>query len=152
TIRGLSKREIDQRFDSIVEFAELEQFIDTPVKRYSSGMYARLGFAVAAHSEPDLLLVDEVLGVGDANFQRKCYDFIQRFVKGDRSAIFVSHNLWVIEQLCDTIMWLDHGHVRMTGKPHQVLPAYFDQLETASMHNAGGTLQAATHLRLSGVQ
>jgi ABC-type polysaccharide/polyol phosphate transport system ATPase subunit len=152
TILGLSKREIDRRFDSIVEFAELEQFIDTPVKRYSSGMYARLGFAVAAHSEPDLLLVDEVLGVGDGNFQRKCYDFIQRFVKGDRSAIFVSHNLWVIEQLCDTILWLDHGQVRMVGKPHQVLPAYFDHLENAALQNRDGPLEMDAELRLTDVQ
>lgn len=98
TILGLNQSEIRQRFDQIVAFAELEQFIDTPVKRYSSGMYARLGFAVAAHVDPDILLVDEVLSVGDEAFQQKCHDFIHSFVESGRTSVFVSHNLYALER------------------------------------------------------
>ncbi len=132
-ILGLSRKEIDRKFDSIVEFAELAKFIDTPVKRYSSGMYARLGFAVAAHSDPDLLLVDEVLAVGDAAFQRKCYDFIHSFVTGGHTAIFVSHSMYAIEQLCTRLIWLESGRVAMAGDTRPVLTAYLDSVEKRLM-------------------
>ena len=123
-IMGLKRNEIKARYDSIVAFAELEDFMDTPVKRYSSGMYARLGFSVAAHLEPDILLVDEVLSVGDRNFQLKCYDFIRSFVNSGRTTVFVSHNLYAIEQLSECLLWLDHGRIMQLGDTHDVLTAY----------------------------
>lgn len=135
-ILGLSKREIDQRYDQIVEFAELAEFMDTPVKRYSSGMYARLGFAVAAHVEPDLLLVDEVLAVGDVGFQRKCYDFIHAYVTGGKTAVFVSHNMLTIEHMCNRVIWLDKGQTMMTGTPVEVLPSYFDSIDDQALQTS----------------
>jgi lipopolysaccharide transport system ATP-binding protein len=151
-ILGLTRKEIDRRFDSIVDFAELRTFIDTPVKRYSSGMYARLGFAVAAHTDPDLLVVDEVLGVGDQSFQQKCHEFIHSFVAGSKSALFVSHNLYVIEQLCTRLIWLDHGQVVMTGPPARVLPGYFDYMEERALQHRATTGGAGSRdLRISAV-
>ncbi len=129
TIMGLSQKEIRERFDTIVAFAELESFIDTPVKRYSSGMYARLGFAVAAHVDPDILLVDEVLAVGDEVFQIKCFDFIHTFAKSGRTSVFVSHNLHNIDQLCDEVIWLDHGQIARIGAPGEVLRAFMDEMD-----------------------
>lgn len=123
-ILGMKQKEIVQRLDSIVAFAELEKFIDMPVKRYSSGMYARLGFAVAVHVDPDILLVDEVLSVGDMNFQRKCFDFIHSYVTSGHTAVFVSHNLYALEQLCDRIVWLDQGKVVAQGPAQEILTAY----------------------------
>lgn len=128
-IMGLSRQEVQRRFDDIVAFAELERFIDTPIKRYSSGMYARLGFAVAAHVDPDILLVDEVLAVGDMNFQRKCYSFIHDFVNSGRSTVFVSHNLFALEQLCDKAVWLNQGRVMTIGPAPQVLADYMSAQE-----------------------
>ena len=132
-ILGLSKREIDRKYDAIVAFAELEPFMDTPVKRYSSGMYARLGFAVAAHSQPDLLLVDEVLAVGDLGFQRKCHNFMHQFVAEGNTAIFVSHYMYVIEQLCTHVLWIDQGRPKLLGSPSDILPAYFDSLDQMAL-------------------
>jgi lipopolysaccharide transport system ATP-binding protein len=129
TIMGLSQKQIRQRFDRIVEFAELEPFIDTPIKRYSSGMYARLGFSVAAHVDPDILLVDEVLSVGDEAFQQKCLNFIHSFVESGRTSVFVSHSLYAIEQLCDRLIWLDHGRIVQMGNPGSVLRAYMDETD-----------------------
>jgi len=128
-ILGLSRKEIRERFESIVQFAELEKYMDTPVKRYSSGMYARLGFAVAAHVDPDILLVDEVLSVGDEAFQLKCYDYIQGLVGDGRTSIFVSHNLKAIEQLCDRVIWVDQGKIIQDGTPNRVLRAYMDDTD-----------------------
>jgi len=128
-ILGLSQREIQSKFDTIVNFSELEEFIDTPIKRYSSGMYARLGFSVAAFVDPEILLIDEVLAVGDMNFQRKCFDFIHNFVNSGHTTIFVSHNLFALEQLCDRIVWLEKGHVMADGITHQVLSAYMHSQE-----------------------
>jgi lipopolysaccharide transport system ATP-binding protein len=129
TILGLRRREIDHKLSSIVDFAELSDFIDTPVKRYSSGMYARLGFAVAAHADPDVLLVDEVLAVGDANFQQKCFDYIHSFVNSGKTTVFVSHNLYACEQLCDRLLWLDGGRIRAIGNPGRVLENYLSESE-----------------------
>ena len=100
-----------------------------PVKRYSSGMYARLGFAVAAHTDPDILLVDEVLAVGDWNFQQKCFDFIHSFVKSGKTTIFVSHNLYAAEQLCDRLIWLEKGIIQQKGFPTQIVQQYLEFLE-----------------------
>jgi lipopolysaccharide transport system ATP-binding protein len=128
-ILGMSRRELAARYAEIVEFAELAPFMDMPVKRYSSGMYARLAFAVAVHVDPDVLLVDEVLAVGDEAFQLKCFAFMQSFVKGGRTSLFVSHNAAAIELLSDRVMWLDHGQVAMLGPADQVLRAYMDDTD-----------------------
>ena len=124
SILGMSKREIDRKFDEIVAFAEIEKFIDTPVKHYSSGMYVRLAFSVAAHLEPDILLVDEVLAVGDINFQKKCLGKMGEVAKGGRTVVLVSHQLNQIRRLCQRVAWVDAGSLRQSGKTHEVVSAY----------------------------
>jgi ABC-type polysaccharide/polyol phosphate transport system ATPase subunit len=126
---GLSKREIAQRFDQIVEFAELERFIDAPVKTYSSGMYMRLGFAVAIHVDPDLLLVDEVLAVGDEVFTHKCLDKFAEFRRRGKTILLVTHSLAVVERFCDEALWLDGGRVCAQGDPKRVVDAYLTAVE-----------------------
>jgi len=123
-ILGLKRKEIVKRFDDIVEFAGLEQFIDSPVKNYSSGMFVRLGFAVAANVEPDVLLIDEVLSVGDENFARKSAEKIDQFRRDGRTIVFVSHGLDSVEALCETVAWLDHGKIQMIGPAAEVISAY----------------------------
>lgn len=123
-ILGLSRKEIAARFDDIVEFAGLGDFIDTPVKNYSSGMFVRLGFAVAAHVEPDVLLIDEVLSVGDESFQRRCAEKIDEFRRDGRTIVFVSHGLSQVEQLCQDVAWIDKGDLRMLGPAADVIGAY----------------------------
>ncbi len=123
-ILGMGKREIERKFDEIVAFAELEKFIDTPVKHYSSGMYVRLAFAVAAHLEPEILLVDEVLAVGDINFQKKCLGKMGDVARVGRTVVLVSHQLNQIRRLCHRVIWIDAGRIRMDGATHQVLAAY----------------------------
>jgi lipopolysaccharide transport system ATP-binding protein len=124
-ILGMTRQEIRQRFDAIVAFAELEDFIDTPVKRYSSGMFARLGFSVAAHVDPDVLLVDEVLSVGDYLFQRKCIERMNAVITGGATVVFVSHNLRELAQLCRRSLLLERGAVQMIGPTAEVITAYF---------------------------
>src|SRR5437867_5134443 len=121
---GLSKREIQSRFDDIVDFAELREFIDAPVKTYSSGMYMRLGFAVAIHVNPDVLLVDEVLAVGDEAFTHKCLDKFAEFKRRGRTILLVTHSLGLVERFCDAAMWRDAGHVRGAGDPKRIVGAY----------------------------
>lgn len=123
-ILGMSRREIERKFDEIVAFAEVEKFIDTPVKRYSSGMYLRLAFGVAAHLEPEILLVDEVLAVGDASFQRKCLNKMEDVGRQGRTVLFVSHNMQSITRLCDRTILLDGGRVLKDGPSHQVVGDY----------------------------
>jgi ABC-2 type transport system ATP-binding protein len=123
-ILGLSRREITDRFDDIVEFAGLEKFIDTPVKNYSSGMFVRLGFAVAAHVDPEVLLIDEVLSVGDESFQRKSAERIEQFRRDGRTIIFVSHGLSQVEQLCENVAWIDRGELKTIGLAGDVISAY----------------------------
>jgi lipopolysaccharide transport system ATP-binding protein len=123
-ILGMARTEIVRKFDEIVSFAEVEKFIDTPVKHYSSGMYLRLAFAVAAHLEPEILLVDEVLAVGDARFQRKCLDKMQDVGNQGHTILFVSHNMAAITRLCPRTILLDHGHVLSDGPSHQVASEY----------------------------
>ena len=115
-ILGMKRKEIEQRFDEIVEFSGVERFIDTPVKRYSSGMYVRLAFSVAAHFEPEVILVDEVLSVGDAEFQRRCLGRMEEFGNTGRTVVFVSHALPAIAQLCDRAIWIDGGLVVGDGR------------------------------------
>ncbi|MBV9546957.1 MAG: ABC transporter ATP-binding protein, partial [Chloroflexi bacterium] len=124
------------RFDEIVEFAELGPFIDTPLKRYSSGMYARLGFAVAAHVDPDILLVDEVLSVGDVAFQDRSIRKMLSFRDSGRAILFVSHNLSAIEMMCQRVLWLDHGTVRMHGPTADVVRAYLDAVDASLVQDA----------------
>jgi rfaE bifunctional protein nucleotidyltransferase chain/domain len=121
---GLTKREVQRRFDEIVEFAELEDFIDAPVKTYSSGMYMRLGFAVAIHVDPDVLLVDEVLAVGDEGFTHKCLDKFAEFKRRGKTILLVTHSLGLVERFCDEALWLDAGRVQVTGDPKRVVGAY----------------------------
>src|SRR5687767_4416414 len=121
---GLTKREITRRFDEIVEFAEMASFIDAPVKTYSSGMYMRLGFAVAIHVDPDVLLVDEVLAVGDEGFTHKCLDKFGEFKRRGKTILLVTHALGLVERFCDEALWLDKGKVRGSGDPKRVVGAY----------------------------
>ena len=123
-ILGLSKRELTERFDDIVAFSGLEEFIDTPVKNYSSGMFVRLGFAVAAHVEPEILLIDEVLSVGDESFQRRSAEKIDEFRRDGRTIVFVSHGLSQVAQLCETVAWIDKGDLRMVGPANEVIAEY----------------------------
>ncbi|NCU32989.1 MAG: ABC transporter ATP-binding protein, partial [Candidatus Moranbacteria bacterium] len=123
-ILGMKKEEIDRKFDQIVEFSGVSEFLDTPVKRYSSGMSARLGFAVAAHVEPDVLLVDEVLSVGDMTFQARCTDKMRELIKSGTTIIFISHNIPLVQSLCERIVLLDHGKVLKEGDPEDVVPHY----------------------------
>jgi lipopolysaccharide transport system ATP-binding protein len=123
-ILGMSRREIVRKFDEIVTFAELEKFIDTPVKHYSSGMFVRLAFAVAAHLEPEILLVDEVLAVGDINFQKKCLGKMGDVARAGRTVALVSHQLNQIRRLCHRVVWIDDGSVRQDGPTHEVVSAY----------------------------
>jgi ABC-type polysaccharide/polyol phosphate transport system ATPase subunit len=124
SILGMSKREINRKLDEIVAFAEIEKFIDTPVKHYSSGMYVRLAFAVAAHLEPEILLVDEVLAVGDINFQKKCLGRMGDVAQQGRTVVLVSHQMNQMRRLCHRVVWMDGGHIRMTGSAHEVVSAY----------------------------
>ena len=122
-ILGMRRAEIDRKFDEIVAFAEIEKFLDTPVKRYSSGMYVRLAFAVAAHLEPEILLVDEVLAVGDADFQKKCLGKMGDVARKGRTVLFVSHNMGAIAALCTTGVFLEAGSAALRGEAAQVVKA-----------------------------
>ena len=126
---GLTKREIQERFDEIVDFAELREFIDAPVKTYSSGMYMRLGFAVAIHVNPDVLLVDEVLAVGDEGFTHKCLDKFAEFRRRGRTILLVTHSLNLVERFCDEALWLDEGRALSHGDPKRVVGAYLTKVE-----------------------
>jgi lipopolysaccharide transport system ATP-binding protein len=123
-ITGMTRAEVNRRFDEIVAFSELEQFLDTPVKRYSSGMYVRLGFAVAAHLDPDILLVDEVLAVGDLSFQRRCLNRMNDVARTGRTVIFVSHQMTAIRRLCAQTIWLEAGRIRDFGPTGEVVGRY----------------------------
>jgi len=126
---GLSKREIARRFDEIVEFAEMRDFIDAPVKTYSSGMYMRLGFAVAIHVDPDVLLVDEVLAVGDEGFTHKCLDKFAEFKRRGKTILLVTHALGLVERFCDEALWMDDGSMKAIGDPKRVVGAYITAVE-----------------------
>lgn len=127
-ILGLKRQEIRRKLDEIIAFSELERFIDTPVKRYSSGMYVRLGFAVAAHVEPDILLVDEVLAVGDASFRHRCMLRMQALKQCGTTIVFVSHNLHMVRRTCDWALLLSHGQVSAQGTPTEVIASYEESL------------------------
>jgi lipopolysaccharide transport system ATP-binding protein len=149
-ILGMGRQEIARKFDEIVAFAELEKFIDTPVKHYSSGMYVRLAFGVAAHLEPEILLVDEVLAVGDIKFQKKCMGKMGDVARAGRTIVLVSHQLNQIRRLADRVIWVDGGQILMDGIPHQVLSAYESAMSSAGDRGNGGwrnTIGKAKFLR-----
>src|SRR5208282_137717 len=147
-ILGMNRREIARKFDAIVSFAELEQFIDTPVKHYSSGMYVRLAFAVAAHLEPEILLVDEVLAVGDINFQKKCLGKMGDVARAGRTVVLVSHQLNQIRRLCHRVVWVDDGAIRQDGNTHEVVSAYESAMARNSLgEEAGRDAHAAAQTR-----
>lgn len=132
-ILGMKRSEIARKFDEIVAFAEIEQFLDTPVKRYSSGMHVRLAFSVAVHMEPDILLIDEVLAVGDADFQKKCLAKIHESAREyGRTILFVSHNLDVVQSLCDRCVFLERGEVKMVGSTDEVIRTYMGHMDALS--------------------
>jgi len=126
-ILGMSKVEIQKKFDEIVAFAEVEKFLDTPVKRYSSGMYVRLAFAVAAHLEPEILVVDEVLAVGDSEFQKRCLGKMSEVSQEGRTVLFVSHNMGAISTLTDKVLWINQGNLRMIGQTPKVVASYINE-------------------------
>jgi homopolymeric O-antigen transport system ATP-binding protein len=138
SILGMKRREIQRKLSDIVEFSGIEKFIDTPVKRYSSGMYVRLAFSVAAHLEPEILLVDEVLAVGDAEFQQRCLGRMEDFSGTGRTVLFVSHNMQTINQLCDRVIWLDGGTIVEDGEPSEVVTHYLH-----TTHSSGSSISWA---------
>jgi homopolymeric O-antigen transport system ATP-binding protein len=138
-ILGMKRSEIKRNFDAIVEFAEVSKFLDTPVKYYSSGMYVRLAFAVAAHLVPEVLIVDEVLAVGDAAFQKKCLGKMNDVAKQGRTVLFVSHNMGIIDTLCNNAYWLEGGHVKKHGPAHSVVQQYLSE----TMKRASSTMDLA---------
>ena len=146
---GLTRKQLERSYDAIVDFAELRDFIDAPVKTYSSGMYMRLGFAVAIHTDPDLLLIDEVLAVGDEAFTRKCLDKISEFRRRGKTILFVTHSLGLVEKMCDDVLWLNHGRTRGRGDPRRVVDEYLTYVaggEEALLRSrsAAATAQAQT--------
>ena len=155
SILGMKKREVDAKLDAIVAFSGIERFVDTPIKRYSSGMRLRLGFAVAAHLEPDVLIVDEVLAVGDAAFQKKCISAMHDLQGGGRTVLFVSHNMAAVENLCSRGIWLAEGNVRLDGPAHEVIEAYMSTLISAELASSELTMaerHGSGELRLTRVE
>lgn len=146
-ILGMSKEEITRKFDEIVAFAELEKFIDTPVKHYSSGMYVRLAFAVAAHLEPEILLVDEVLAVGDIRFQKKCLGKMSDVAREGRTVVLVSHQLTQIRRLCQRVIWLDGGMLLKTGPTPELVSAYEDYMSSSRIEDSRPSEGPAQFLR-----
>jgi lipopolysaccharide transport system ATP-binding protein len=143
-ILGMSRKQIEARFDEIVAFSGVERFLQTPVKRYSTGMYMRLAFAVAAHLEPEILVIDEVLAVGDAEFQRKCLGRMNEMSRGHgRTVLFVSHNLDAVRQLCHRSIWLDNGEVRLDGPTAEVVSRYLEHHVTTTSAGAWIDLREA---------
>ncbi|HEY2472007.1 MAG TPA: ABC transporter ATP-binding protein [Terracidiphilus sp.] len=151
SILGMTKKEVDRKLAAIIEFSGVEKFINTPIKRYSSGMRLRLGFAVAAHLDSEVLIVDEVLAVGDAAFQKKCLAVMGDLRSRARTVLFVSHNLAAVENLCKRCIWIDNGQIRMDGEPRSVIKAYMDatsgesvddiDLESTEQRRGNGKLQ-----------
>jgi ABC-type polysaccharide/polyol phosphate transport system ATPase subunit len=137
TVLGLEKKVIAERFDSIVDFAELWEFIDQPVRTYSSGMYMRLAFAIAVNVDPDLLIIDEILAVGDAGFQKKCFERIDAFRAAGKTIVFVSHDHGTVEKMCNKVLWLDRGVPKGYGEPRMVISRYLEQLAEAENRRHG---------------
>ena len=153
-ILGMKKTEIERKFDEIVAFAEIDKFIDTPVKHYSSGMYVRLAFSVAAHLEPEILLVDEVLAVGDVAFQRKCLGKMDDVAQAGHTVVFVSHNMGLLQTLCQRGIFLNHGTVETDGTITEAVDAYLQTLEQARSHDLSKRTdrKGQGHVRLVGAE
>jgi ABC-type polysaccharide/polyol phosphate transport system ATPase subunit len=151
SILGMRRREITKKLDDIVDFSGIGQFIDTPVKRYSSGMYVRLGFSIAAHLDPDILLLDEVLAVGDAAFQSRCLQRINELKRSGRTIVFISHDLGAVERLCDRVLLMHRGEVAASGKPREVITEYVRSTITpaapASLHSASSNLPPSVEIK-----
>jgi len=139
---GLTRKEIDRRFDEIVHFADVERLIDTPMKRYSSGLYARLGFAVAIHSRPDIVLVDEVLSVGDAAFRRRALEALRQLITDGKTVLFISHDMWNVRRLCSQILWMEEGAVRAHGPAGEVAERYMNEVNLQALTNQDTALQS----------
>jgi ABC-2 type transport system ATP-binding protein len=153
SILGMKKAEIDRKFDSIVDFAGIEHFIDQPVKNYSSGMYVRLGFSVAINIDPDVLLVDEVLAVGDAMFQEKCMEKFAEFRRAGKTVVIVSHAMGSMRMLCDSVAWLDHGSLVEVGSSNDVVDTYVDEGHVERVEVAdGGTRWGSGEAQLTRVE
>ena len=133
SIIGMKKSEIEEKYGNIVKFSGIEKFIDTPIKRYSSGMYARLGFSVIAFMEPEILLIDEVLAVGDKNFQEKCLEKMREFTKSNKAIIFVSHNMDAIKSVCSRVIYLENGKIKKTGKSRDVIDYYIQRTSETNL-------------------
>ncbi|MCB0915756.1 MAG: ABC transporter ATP-binding protein [Actinobacteria bacterium] len=145
SILGLSRKQIDAAMDDIIEFADLGQFIDSPVKTYSSGMYVRLGFAVAVKVDPEILVIDEVIAVGDEDFQRKCFDYIAMLRRRGSTIVIVTHSMGLVTDRCDVAMWLDHGEVQELGPSRQVVDAYMRKVNAAeAQRNSGAPVEEST--------
>ena len=139
---GLSRREIDSRFDAIVAFADVERLIDTPMKRYSSGLYARLGFSVAIHSNPDIVLVDEVLSVGDFAFRRRALEALRQLITDGKTVLFISHDMWNVRRLCSQILWMEEGQVRAYGAAGDIAERYMNEINLQALTNDQTALQS----------
>jgi ABC-type polysaccharide/polyol phosphate transport system ATPase subunit len=151
-IMGMTRAEVEEKFERIVSFAEIERFIDTPIKYYSSGMAVRLGFAVAAHINPDILLVDEVLAVGDAAFQAKCLNKLAELREQDKTIILVSHNMTNIVQHCDRVIWMDRGTVRAQGEPEAIVEQYLQAVQPQkSAAGVTPTLDSSAPIRIGAI-
>jgi ABC-type uncharacterized transport system ATPase subunit len=151
-IMGMSRSEVELKFDSIVSFADIDRFIDTPIKYYSSGMAVRLGFAVAAHINPDILLVDEVLAVGDAAFQAKCLNKLAELREQDKTIVLVTHNMTNIVQHCGRVIWMDRGTVRAQGEPEAIVEQYLQAVQPqAAGVGAAPTLDSSAPIRIGAV-
>ena len=139
---GLTRKAIDRQFDAIVNFADVERLIDTPMKRYSSGLYARLGFSVAIHSNPDIVLVDEVLSVGDASFRRRAMEALRGLISSGKTVLFISHDMWNVRRLCSDILWMDNGTVRAYGEAGAIAETYMNEVNLQAMQNQATSLQS----------
>ena len=139
---GLSRNDIATKVDSIIAFAGVERMIDAPMKRYSSGLYARLGFSVAIHSNPDIVLVDEVLAVGDAAFRRRAIDSLRQLIDDGKTVLFISHDMWNIRRLCDRILWMDQGRVRAYGTAAEIAERYMNEVNLEALANERTALQS----------
>jgi ABC-type polysaccharide/polyol phosphate transport system ATPase subunit len=139
---GLTRKAIDRQFDAIVQFADVERLIDTPMKRYSSGLYARLGFSVAIHSNPDIVLVDEVLSVGDASFRRRAMEALRGLIASGKTVLFISHDMWNVRRLCSEILWMENGTVRAYGEAGAIAEKYMNEVNLQAMQNQATSLQS----------
>jgi ABC-type polysaccharide/polyol phosphate transport system ATPase subunit len=139
---GLTRSDIDRQFDAIVEFADVARLIDTPMKRYSSGLYARLGFSVAMHSRPDIVLVDEVLAVGDAAFRRRAMDALRQLIEDGKTVLFISHDMWNVRRLCSQILWMEEGRVRASGPAAEIAERYMSEVNLEALSNNATALQS----------